>query len=130
MQSVSIWALSLWLAACATTGTAAPERTTPLPGVYTADGQVLGVERPLPQDRSTNVHLIFQAKGEEPVRVELGPGWYMDEGKLDFDAKDDVSVEGQRVSRHGNTVVVAKSVRKGSTQLQLRDAESQPLWPH
>ena len=73
---------------------------------------------------------MFQPKGEEPVRVELGPGWFLEEGKLHFDAKDDISVEGQRVTRNGSSEVVAKTVRKGPTTLQLRDEEARPLWSH
>jgi hypothetical protein len=130
MHRLAVFALSLWLAAaCGPGDQTLPARSPALPGVYTADGQVLGVERPLPEDPATNVHLVFQASGEAPVRVELGPGWYLDEGKLRFNPKDDVSVEGQRVIRNdGSSVVVAKRVRKGPTTLQLRDEHDQPLW--
>jgi len=130
MRIVAVCTLSLWLGACGTPDRTLPARSPALPGVYTADGQVLGVERPLPQDPAANVHLIFQAKGEAPVRVELGPGWYLHEGKLHFDPKDDVSIEGQRIDHNGDSLVVAKSIRKGPTTLQLRDEHAEPLWSH
>jgi hypothetical protein len=131
MRLFSILTLSCLLGACAGTQAANPNVRRPaIPEVYTADGRVLGVERPLPEDPVTNVHLIFQARNEEPVNVELGPGWYMDEGKLRFDPKDDISVEGRREVRNGKTVIVARSVRKGSTTLRLRDEDARPLWSH
>lgn len=129
MRLFSVWVLSVWLGGCATRGPSAPVTNPALPEVYTADGQVLGVERPLHEDPATNVHLIFQARGEDPVRVDLGPGWYLDQGKVRFDPKDDVSIEGQREVRNGNAVIVARSVRKGSTTLRLRDNQARPLWP-
>lgn len=131
MRMFSVWVLSVWLAACASSAAGPGSVRRPnIPEVYTADGRVLGVERPLPEDRATNVHLLFQAQGEDPVRVELGPGWYLDEGKLHFDAKDDISVEGRREVHNGNSVIVARRVRKGSTTLQLRDEQANPLWSH
>jgi hypothetical protein len=131
MRLFSVWALSCLLGACAGNQAADPNVRRPaIPEVYTADGRVLGVERPLPEDPVTNVHVIFQARNEEPVNVELGPGWYMDEGKLRFDPKDDISVEGRREVRNGKTVIVARSVRKGSTTLRLRDEDARPLWSH
>jgi hypothetical protein len=54
----------------------------------------------------------------------------LDEGKLRFDPKDDISVEGRREVRNGKTVIVARSVRKGSTTLRLRDEDARPLWSH
>lgn len=128
MRAFSVLVLSLWLGACASRQPVAQVRRPNIPEVYTADGRVLGVERPLPEDRATNVHVLFQPRGEEPVNVELGPGWYMDEGKLRFDAKDDISVEGHREVQNGKSVIVARRVRKGATTLQLRDEEAKPLW--
>ncbi|HET9929672.1 MAG TPA: hypothetical protein VFQ35_03250, partial [Polyangiaceae bacterium] len=103
MRTLSVCVLSVWLAACASSQSPATAqvRRPNIPEVYTANGQVLGVERPLPEDAVTNVHLVFQARGEEPVRVELGPGWYLDEGKLHFDPKDDILVEGRREVHNG-----------------------------
>lgn len=128
MRSFSVLVLSLWLGACASQPASTQVRRPNIPEVYTADGRVLGVERPLPEDRVTNVHVLFQADGEEPVNVDLGPGWYLDEGKLRFDAKDDISVEGHREVQNGKSVIVARRVRKGATTLQLRDEQSKPLW--
>lgn len=130
MRQFFVWVLSCWLLACAGTQPSPNVRRPNIPEVYTADGRVLGVERPLPEDPATNVHLIFQSQDEEPVRVELGPGWYVDEGKVHFDPKDDISVEGRREVRNGKPVIVARSVRKGSTTLRLRDEEARPLWSH
>lgn len=130
MRLFSMWVLSAWFCGCAASQEPPNVRRPLIPEVYTADGRVLGVERPLPEDPATNVHLIFQSRDEEPVRVELAPGWYLDEGKLHFDAKDDVTIEGRREVRNGKPVIVARSVRKGSTTLRLRDEEAHPLWSH
>jgi hypothetical protein len=82
----------------------------------------------LPEDPAAYVQLVIRPGAEEPVRVELGPGWYLEQAGLRFTRGDDVHVEGWRVAHDGSTTIVAKRVRSGSGTLELRDSPSHPLW--
>jgi hypothetical protein len=89
------------------------------PPAYMAGGTVLGVERGSPSDPATHVHLVIQPSDGAPVRVDLGPGWYLDERGLRFSKDDFVEVEGRPERRKEGDVVVAKRVRKGETTVEL-----------
>jgi hypothetical protein len=74
------------------------------------------------------VHLVVEPPGKKPVRVELGPGWFLDEHGLRFEPEQEVSVEAATVTRDGQSILVARSVRRGDSALELRDDEQRPLW--
>ncbi len=105
-----------------------PARPADRAPVFTADGHVLGVERSVPEDPQSYVHIIIAVDGREPVRVELAPGWYLDEQGLRFSKDDLVGVEGQSTVREGKTIVVARRVRSGESTVPLRDNQGHPAW--
>jgi hypothetical protein len=84
-----------------------------------AGGTVLGVERASPTDPATHVHLILQASDGSPVRVDLGPGWYLDEHGLRFSKDDVVKVEGEPKRGAGGDVFVAHRVSKEGRTVEL-----------
>jgi hypothetical protein len=120
-------AVTLAPASCAPTHVASTPRAS-AQRVYTADGHVLGVERSNPENPESYVHIVVAIDGKEPVRVELAPGWYLDEQGLRFSKEDAVWVEGQRTVREGKTVVVARRVRNGDETIMLRDDHGRPAW--
>jgi hypothetical protein len=122
-----IWLPLLWLAACRYPPDE-PRLPQQQPLVYTADGDVLGVERASPEDAATYVQLVVRPGVEAPVRVELGPGWYLEQGGLRFTQGDKVHVEGWRSAHDGGKTIVAKRVRSSTGTLELRDSPSHPLW--
>ena len=104
-----------------------PDGSRNTPDVHTSDGRVLGVERRSAEDPASFVYLTVQA-GEQPIRVELGPGWYLDEHGLTFATEQRVTVQGRRVTRSGQPILVARRIQKGSQVLILRDEHDRPLW--
>jgi len=90
-----------------------------------AGGTVLGVERGSPSDPATHVHLVLQPSAGAPLRVDLGPGWYLDERGLRFSKDDLVEVEGHPERRKEGDVFVAKRVRKGGMTVELDQQPAQ-----
>jgi hypothetical protein len=86
-----------------------------------ADGTVVGVERSSPEDPVTHVHLVIQPTSGTPLRVDLGPGWYLDEHGLRFSKNEIVGVEGRRETRAGELVIVADRVRKDGKTVDIVD---------
>jgi hypothetical protein len=82
------------------------------------------VERSSPDDPATHVHLVIQPEDGTPVRVDLGPGWYLDEHGLSFSKDELVEVEGRPEPREGGQVIVARRVRKNGKTVDID--ESQP----
>jgi hypothetical protein len=95
---------------------------------FTADGRVLAVENDLAGNRLTYVRLVI-SDGDPPLRVELAPGWYLDQQGLRFSKDDRVTIEGTKVEQDGKSVVVARSVRTDNQTVILRDEEGRPRWP-
>lgn len=65
---------------------------------------------------------------QETVLVYLGPKPFLDKQMLKIAAKDQVVVQGSRVSHEGRPLVIATAVRKGDQGLRLRNPQGQPLW--
>lgn len=85
------------------------------------------MERKSPDDPSAYVHLLVSS-GDRPIRVELAPGWYLDEQGLRFSREEQVSVEGRRERRAGDEVIVARRLRRGTETIELRDEFDRPRW--
>lgn len=119
-----ILALSLFTSCGGTVESQPGPRPSDATPTYTAGGTVLGVERATPADPATHVHLILQPSGGSPVRVDLGPGWYLDEHGLRFSKDDVVEVEGEPKRRAEGDVLVARRVRKGGKTVELTQTGS------
>jgi hypothetical protein len=124
---------ALWLASLVTLSAACGAPREPAPPVqpappFSTDGRVIGVERKSPDDPGAYVHLLVAADGERPIRVELAPGWYLDQQGLRFSREERVSVEGHRERRAGDEVVVARRLRRGAETIELRDDHDRPRW--
>jgi hypothetical protein len=62
------------------------------------------------------------------ITVRLGPAWYLDHQDIQLQTGDYVSVEGTRMARVGESVMIASAVHKGNQVLILRDQEGVPVW--
>ncbi len=92
------------------------------------EGLILSVERPKPEDSQSFVHLVITPGDQKPVRVDLAPGWYLDEQGLSFKPNDRVSVEGRQVTADGESRIVAERLTQGERVFVLRDGKSPPAW--
>lgn len=94
----------------------------------TLAGQVLEVRKVTPmRGMSYGVEIVVRT-GTDKVAVHLGPAWFVENQEIRIAKGDSVEVEGSRVAIAGKPVVLAASVRKGDSVLQLRDAAGIPVW--
>jgi hypothetical protein len=96
-----------------------PVREPPLGSV---SGIVLDVQRGTPNAPATYVHLIVQPGRGAPIRVDLGPGWRLDEHGIRFSKDDVVEVEGRAERRGEEEVLVAHRLRRDGKTLEIREA--------
>lgn len=97
-------------------------------GSVVAEGVVLSVERPRPEDSQAYVHVVLEPSGGQPVRLVLAPGWYLDREGIRFDPRDPLRVEGKRASEEGTTTIVVERLQQGERSYVLRDEQERPAW--
>ena len=75
------------------------------------------------------VHLQVKTENET-VDVHLGPAWYIENQDISIETKDKIEVTGSRITFEGTEepVIIAASVKKGDTTLELRDEKGFPVW--
>ncbi|MCD6064764.1 MAG: putative exported protein [Flavipsychrobacter sp.] len=96
--------------------------------VRTINGTITAVEKQLHNKKGgVGVHLLVQTATEK-VTVHLGPQWYIEQQLFTLAKGDKVEVEGSQVEMNGETVMIAKRIKKGAQQLELRKEDGTPLW--
>lgn len=86
----------------------------------------MGVDRiPVDQYNDSTVHLTVTTEAQQPVHLELGPGWYVDENGLAFQPEQRIEYRGQ--AREDGAVTVYE-VKQGQQRVQLRDENGNPRW--
>jgi hypothetical protein len=83
---------------------------------------------PSPEERLSEVAVITLHASGEPIRVELAPGWFLDEHGLKYSPEDRLLVTGERIEQNGESRLVASEVEQGGVRLRLRDEQGRPLW--
>ena len=73
------------------------------------------------------LHLLLTATSG-PIEVEVGPASFVASKNVTFAKGDAVTVVGSKVTMAGQTVVIAREIKKGDQVLTLRDAKGFPLW--
>jgi hypothetical protein len=111
----------------------AHERSSGMPPSFvetrTADGEILGVDRQPPgTEIAQGLSVRLQVDREQPIVVQLAPGWYLDENGIAYGAQERMTVRGRREVRNGRSVLIATEVRRGERWVPLRDEEGRPLW--
>jgi hypothetical protein len=102
-----------------------PEHAQPT----TADGEVLGVDRKSPgRELAEGLTVQIRAGGDEPVAVQLAPGWYLEEKGIHYGPSERLIVRGKRAQRAGKQVLIATEIKSGQGWVPVRDEEGRPLW--
>lgn len=94
----------------------------------TTRGVVMSVERPRPEDSQAFVHVVIAPTDQQPIKLVLAPGWYLEEKGLRFEPQQTVEVRGRQTTQHGDSTIVVQSVRQGDRSYVLRDEREQPAW--
>ena len=95
----------------------------------TADGEVIGVDGTQPsRELAEGLTIRLQADADEPVAVQLAPGWYLRENGIGYGPSERMVVRGKRAMRGGQPVIIATEVEQGERRVPLRDESGRPLW--
>jgi hypothetical protein len=96
--------------------------------VETIAGEVVSVEKIIPQKRmGYGVHLILRTD-KETLSVHLGPLWYIENQEIRLEPKDRIEVKGSRITFEGKPAIIAAEIKKGDEALELRDQNGVPVW--
>lgn len=72
-------------------------------------------------------HLVLR-KGSARIEVHLAPAWFLDRCGFVFEAGDQVSVTGTKITIRRQRGIVAREVRRGGEVMRFRDEYGLPLW--
>ena len=80
-----------------------------------------------PRNGPGGLHLVVQSDaGAQDVRV--GPAQYVESKKVTFAKGDSVTVTGSKATLNGQSVVIAREIKKGDQVLTLRNEQGVPMW--
>ncbi len=99
-----------------------------LKNIETLNGRVVSVDTyPSRRGSSQGIHLLLNT-GQEKVEVHLAPSWYLEDQNFEIAPKDQITITGSRINRHGEPEIIASQIKKGNETLRLRDNNGLPLW--
>jgi hypothetical protein len=91
-------------------------------------GSVISIERPRPEDTKSYVHVLIAPTDRKPIRLILGPGWYLDRHGIRFEANQAVLAEGRATGGGSDPGIVVERISIGEKSYRLRDEQARPLW--
>jgi sporulation protein YlmC with PRC-barrel domain len=95
----------------------------------TISGQVISIETSAPMSgMAPGMQMLVQTDDGKSIRVQVGPGWYMEHQDLDVKENSRVQVTGARVEIDGQPVLMAREVQFDGQIITLRDAQGIPMW--
>jgi hypothetical protein len=77
--------------------------------------------------RGGGTHLTLEAP-DGTVDVRLGPTWYLEREGVTIAKGDSIEVTGSVLEWDGESVLIARELRKGGKVVTLRDERGVPLW--
>ncbi len=72
-------------------------------------------------------HLTLKT-ATESLEVHLGPTAFLKDRKVELARGDAVDILGSRVTLDGESVLLAREIKKGERTWTLRDSTGRPLW--
>jgi len=96
--------------------------------VVEIEGRVKSIGRMSAAGPAEMTVMVVDRGDERPVRVALGPSWFVNGGTYVPMRGDEVVVEAVALPRDPDQLHVATSVRSGERELRLRDADRRPNW--
>jgi hypothetical protein len=91
-------------------------------------GEVLKVEKVIPDKGMTYGVQILLKTEKETIPVHLGPVWFVERLDVQVVKGDTVEVKGARINFQGKQVILAAEIKKGPSTLTLRDGAGIPVW--
>lgn len=75
----------------------------------------------------SGTHLSLETKSET-IHVHLGPTRFVNKQGIAFAKGDSVAVTGSRIKGDGYQAILARTVKRGSKAITLRDKNGMPRW--
>lgn len=95
----------------------------------TVEGTVSRFERLPPAEKQLQENAVITMSAEgKLIRVELAPGWFLDEQGLRFQREQAIIVTGMRHADEDVDIIVADEVMQDGRRIRLRDLNGKPLW--
>ncbi|MBL0013541.1 MAG: DNA-binding protein [Flavobacterium sp.] len=92
-------------------------------------GTIVSVEKIIPEKGMSNgIHLVLKTEAKENTMVHLGPEWYLNNKDIQFSAGDVIKVKGSKVTYENKAAIIAMTVWKGDSHLDLRNDKGYPKW--
>jgi hypothetical protein len=77
---------------------------------------------------SNGIHLVMKTDQKETISVHLGPEWFLDNQDVQIAKGDAITVNGSKVTYENKPAIIAKTIEKGDSVLELRDDNGFPKW--
>ncbi|MHB1020897.1 MAG: hypothetical protein ACYC46_08710 [Acidobacteriaceae bacterium] len=93
----------------------------------TVTGAVEAVHQVAGRRGWSGTHLQLKT-AEGTIDVHAGPSWFLTKKKFDLAKGDQIEVTGSKVQFNGADALLARTIKKGDTELTLRNAQGIPAW--
>ncbi|MDR5729202.1 MAG: DNA-binding protein [Terriglobia bacterium] len=73
------------------------------------------------------IHLQLKT-ADEVLDVHIGPSWFLAQKKFEISKGDQVEVTGSKLRLDNVDTLIARTIKKGDSQLTLRNEQGIPAW--
>jgi hypothetical protein len=96
--------------------------------VHTRRGHIISIQRfNLVTKPAPYVQFLLNSDGEE-YTIDVGPEWYVHAQGILFIPREEIEVDGFPAEERGKRFLLAKKLRQNGVELNLRDAQGNPMW--
>jgi len=75
------------------------------------------------------IHLQLKT-ADEVLDVHIGPSWFLAQKKFEISKGDQVEVTGSKLRLDNVDTLIARTIKKGDSELTLRNRQGIPAWSH
>jgi hypothetical protein len=96
--------------------------------VVDLDATVIDIREAAKDGPSPGISLVVRRQSDAALTVYLGPTPFIRSFEITFRKGDRIHITGSRLKLNGETLILAREVRKESTTLYLRGKNGEPYW--
>ncbi len=121
--------LSPWL--LGQTTTTPPSKGSPMYDTATettVSGTVEAVNQVTGRRGWNGTHVQLKTAEGSSMDVHVGPSWFLSKNKFSLAQGDQIQVTGSKVRFNDADALLARTIKKGDSELTLRNAQGFPAW--